>query len=199
MAQASGLSKDHSPNLEAAHLKPHLLETFKLSRDQRFVEKLQDVVGLYLNPPDKALVLCVDEKSQFRPSTALSRSCPQTGSSGPATPRLQRNGTTELVRCAEHAGWDGHWRLPAAASPSRIYPFPAADQRQDTTRSGLASDRDNYGTHKHPRVQSWLKRHPRFHLHFIPTSSSWLNMVERWFREITDKRIRRAPSKTSRI
>jgi transposase len=173
-------------------LKPHLTRTFKVSNDRQFVEKLVDVVGLYLNPPEKALVLCADEKSQIQ---ALDRTQPglplKKGRCGTMTHDYVRNGTTTLfaaLNVAEgkligtclprhrHQEWIKFLKLIDAETP------PDLD---------LHLIVDNYATHKHPKVKTWLKRHPRFHMHFTPTSSSWLNLVERWFREITDKRIRR--------
>ncbi len=193
MAKAKGLSEATIRRIWKRHnLKPHLIETFKLSKDKRFLEKFHDVVGLYLNPPDKALVLCVDEKSQIQ---ALDRTQPmlplRPGIPARQTHDYKRNGTTTLF--AALSMLDG--KVIGDCMPRhRHQEFIRFLQIIDVkTPSDLALHLivDNYGTHKHPRVQSWLKRHPRFCLHFIPTSSSWLNMVERWFREITDKRIRR--------
>ncbi|NLW86902.1 MAG: IS630 family transposase [Planctomycetes bacterium] len=177
---------------QANGLKPHLSRTFKLSNDPRFVEKLVDVVGLYLNPPEHALVLSCDEKSQIQ---ALDRTQPglpiKPGRCGTMTHDYKRNGTTTLFAALElaegkligtcmkrhrHQEWIKFLKLVDAQTPAEL---------------DLHLIADNYFTHKTPEVQRWLKRHPRFHMHFIPTSSSWLNMVERWFREITDKRIRR--------
>lgn len=193
MAKAQGLSKSTVNRIWNDHnLKPHLIETFKLSRDKHFIEKLHDVVGLYLNPPDKALVLCVDEKSQIQ---ALERSQPMFPMS-PGIPAKQtydykRHGTTTLF--AALSMLDG--KVIGHCMPRhRHQEFIRFLKRVDEESPGnldLHLIVDNYSTHKHPRVKSWIRRHPRFHLHFIPTSSSWLNMVERWFREITDKRIRR--------
>jgi transposase len=193
MAEAQGLSEASVRRIWRQHnLKPHLIETFKLSRDKRFVEKLHDVVGLYLNPPDKALVLCVDEKSQIQ---ALDRTQPllplRPGIPARQTHDYKRNGTTTLFAALElaqgkligtcmqrhrHQEWLKFLKLIDAETPADL---------------DLHLIADNYFTHKTPEVQQWLKKHPRFHMHFIPTSSSWLNLVERWFREITDKRIRR--------
>lgn len=177
---------------QANGLKPHLSRTFKLSNDPRFVEKLVDVVGLYLNPPEHALVLSCDEKSQIQ---ALDRTQPglpiKPGRCGTMTHDYKRNGTTTLFAALElaegkligtcmkrhrHQEWIKFLKLVDAQTPAEL---------------DLHLIADNYFTHKTPQVQRWLKRHPRFHMHFIPTSSSWLNLVERWFREITDKRIRR--------
>lgn len=193
MAQAQGVSEATVRRIWKQHnLKPHLTKTFKLSRDKNFIEKLTDVVGLYLNPPDRALVLCVDEKSQIQ---ALDRTQPglpiKKGRCGTMTHDYKRNGTTTLF--AALSMLDG--KVIGDCMPRhRHQEFIRFLKKIDSeTPAGLDLHLivDNYGTHKHPRVKSWIARHPRFHLHFIPTSSSWLNMVERWFREITDKRIRR--------
>jgi transposase len=201
MAKAQGVSESTIRRIWKQHnLKPHRVETFKLSRDKRFIEKLHDVVGLYLNPPDKALVLCVDEKSQIQ---ALDRTQPllplRPGIPARQTHDYKRNGTTTLF--AALSMLDG--KVIGHCMPRhRHQEFIRFLKRIDTdtpARLDLHLIADNYGTHKHPRVVSWLKRHPRFHLHFIPTSSSWLNMVERWFREITDKRLRRGTFENERV
>jgi len=185
------------PNLvqrvwKAHQLKPSQVQTFKLSRDPPFVEKLLDVVGLYLHPPEHALVLCCDEKSQIQ---ALDRTQPgrplKKGRCGTMTHDYTRNGTTTLFAALELAeGKLIGTCLPRHRHQEWIKFLTLIDQE---TPEGLDLHLivDNYNTHKHPKVKAWLKRHPRFHVHFIPTSSSWLNLVERWFREITDKRIRR--------
>ena len=197
MAAAQGISEATVRRIWHRHrLNPHLVETFKLSRDKRFLEKLCDVVGLYLNPPDKALVLCVDEKSQIQ---ALDRTQPllplRPGIPARQTHDYKRHGTTTLF--AALSMLDG--KVIGDCMPRhRHQEFIRFLNRIDTetpTDLDLHLIVDNYGTHKHPRVISWLKRHPRFHLHFIPTSSSWLNLVERWFRELTDKRLRRGSFK----
>ncbi|MBU6433914.1 MAG: IS630 family transposase [Nitrospirae bacterium] len=193
MAAAHGLSAATIRRIWTRHhLKPHLVKTFKISRDQHFVEKLHDVVGLYLNPPDKALVLCVDEKSQIQ---ALDRTQPglplKKGRCGTMTHDYKRHGTTTLF--AALSMLDGTV-IGDCMPRHRHQEFIRFLKKIDTdTLAGLDVHLivDNYGTHKHLRVKRWLQRHPRFQLHFIPTSSSWLNMVERWFRELTDKRIRR--------
>mgnify|MGYP001571607989 CR=1 FL=1 len=178
------------------NLKPHLIETFKLSKDKRFLEKLYAVVGLYLNPPDKALVLCVDEKSQIQ---ALERTRPllplRFGIPARQTHDYTRHGTTTLFAALNML--DGTV-IGDCMPRHRHQEFIRFLQIIDT-KTPLDLDLhlivDNYGTHKHPRVLRWLKRHPRFHLHFIPTSSSWVNMVERWFAEISRKQIRRGSFK----
>ncbi len=193
MAEAQGLSEATIRRIWKQHnLKPHRVKTFKLSRDKHFLEKLVDVVGLYLNPPDKSLVLCVDEKSQIQ---ALDRTQPglpmKKGRCGTMTYDYKRNGTTTLF--AALSMLDG--KVIGDCMPRHRHQefirFLKKIDSETPSDLDLHLIADNYGTHKHPRVKSWLRRHPRFHLHFIPTSSSWLNMVERWFREITDKRIRR--------
>jgi transposase len=193
MAKAQGVSEATVRRIWQQHnLKPHRVETFKLSRDPRFVDKLVDIVGLYLNPPDKALVLCVDEKSQIQ---ALDRTQPglpmKPGRCGTTTHDYKRHGTTTLFAALNLL--DG--KVIGDCMPRhRHQEFIRFLKRVDTetpVELDLHLIVDNYGTHKHPRVNSWLKRHPRFHLHFTPTSSSWLNLVERWFRDLTQQRIRR--------
>jgi len=193
MAAAQGVSEATVRRIWRQHrLKPHLTKTFKLSRDKQFVEKLCDVVGLYLNPPDKALVLCVDEKSQIQ---ALDRTQPglplKRGRCGTMTHDYKRHGTTTLF--AALSLLDGTVIgdcMPRHRHQEFIRFLKQIDQATPTALD-LHLIVDNYGTHKHPRVQGWLRRHPRFHLHFTPTSSSWLNLVERWFRDLTTKRLRR--------
>jgi transposase len=176
----------------ANNLKPHLQRTFKLSNDPKFIEKLVDVVGLYLNPPEHALVLCVDEKTQIQ---ALDRTQPglpiKKGRCGTMTHDYKRNGTTTLFAALEVA----EGKLIGTCMPRHRHQewlkFLRLIDKQTPADLDLHLIADNYFAHKTPEVQRWLKRHPRFHMHFTPTSSSWLNLVERWFREITDKRIRR--------
>jgi len=193
LAKAQGISRMAVQRIwKQHHLKPHLVKTFKLSRDTHFVEKLYDVVGLYLNPPDKSLVLCVDEKSQIQ---ALDRTQPglplKKGRCGTMTHDYTRHGTTTLF--AALSMLDG--KVIGDCMPRHRHQefirFLKTIDAKTAPELDLHLVVDNYGTHKHPRVKSWLRRHPRFHLHFIPTSSSWLNLVERWFRDLTTKRIRR--------
>jgi transposase len=193
MAEAQGVSDSTVQRIWKQHnLKPHLVKTFKLSRDKHFLEKLTDVVGLYLNPPDKALVLCVDEKSQIQ---ALDRTQPglpiKKGRCGTMTHDYKRNGTTTLFAALSMLDGKVIGDCMARHRHQEFIRFLKKIDGEAPAGMDLHLIVDNYGTHKHPRVKSWIRRHPRFHLHFIPTSSSWLNMVERWFREITDKRIRR--------
>lgn len=182
---------------QANGLKPHLVRTFKLSNDPHFVEKLVDVVGLYLNPPEHALVLCVDEKSQIQALDRTQRSLPMyPGRCGTMTHDYKRNGTTTLFAAIELA--DG--RLIGTCMPRHRHQewirFLNLIDRETPAELDLHLVVDNYSTHKHPKVQNWLSRHRRVHVHFIPTSSSWLNLIERWFRDITDKRIRRGVFKS---
>lgn len=176
----------------ANQLKPHLYRTFKLSNDPKFIEKATDVVGLYLNPPEHALVLCCDEKSQIQ---ALDRTQPglpiKKGRCGTMTHDYVRNGTTTLFAALEMAEGKLIGTCMNRHRHQEWIKFLKLIDEQTPANLDLHLIADNYFTHKTPEVQRWLKRHPRFHLHFIPTSSSWLNLVERWFREITDKRIRR--------
>ena len=177
---------------KAAGLKPHRVKTFKLSSDPNFAEKLIDVVGLYLNPPEHALVLCVDEKSQIQ---ALDRTQPglpmKKGRCGTMTHDYKRNGTTTLFAALELAEGKLIGTCMKKHRHQEWIKFLKLIDRETPQNLDLHLIADNYRTHKHDKVQAWLRRHPRFHIHFTPTSSSWLNMIERWFRELTDKRIRR--------
>jgi transposase len=177
---------------QAHGLKPHLWRTFKLSNDPNFLEKLVDVVGLYLNPPEHALVLCVDEKTQIQALDRTQPSLPlKKGRCGTMTHDYVRNGTTTLFAALELAEGKLIGTCMKQHRHQEWIKFLQQIDQQTPAELDLHLVVDNYATHKHPKVQKWLKRHPRFHMHFIPTSSSWLNLVERWFREITDQRIRR--------
>ena len=193
MAQAQGVSKSTISNIWRSHnLKPHRVKSFKLSRDARFLEKLTDVVGLYLNPPDQALVLCVDEKTQIQ---ALDRTQPglpmKKGRLGTMTHDYKRNGTTCLFAALELLQGKVIGQCYVRHRHQEFLKFLRRLDAEFPGDVALHLVMDNYGTHKHPNVQAWLKRHPRFICHFVPTSSSWLNLVERWFGELTSKRIRR--------
>jgi transposase len=193
MAEQQGVSKATISRIWQSHgLKPHRTKAFKLSRDPRFLEKLTDVVGLYLNPPDKALVLCVDEKSQIQ---ALDRTQPglplKKGRCGTMTHDYKRHGTTTLFAAIEVAQGKVVGQCFARHRHQEFLKFLKRLDAEFPIEMKLHLVMDNYGTHKHPRVQSWLQRHPRFAPHFVPTSSSWLNLVERWFGELTGKRLRR--------
>ena len=193
MAKEHGVSKATVNRIWQSHqIKPHRTKNFKLSRDPLFLEKLTDVVGLYLNPPTKALVLCVDEKSQIQ---ALDRTQPglplKKGRCGTMTHDYKRNGTTTLFAALEVAQGKVVGQCYARHRHQEFLKFLKHLDEEFPDDLKLHVVMDNYGTHKHPRIQSWLKRHPRFIPHFVPTSSSWLNLVERWFGELTGKRIRR--------
>ncbi len=193
MAEAQGISHATVQRIWDAHgLQPHRVKTFKLSRDKRFVEKLTDVVGVYLNPPDKAVVLCVDEKSQIQ---ALDRTQPglplKKGRCGTMTHDYKRNGTTTLFAALNTLEGTVIGTCYPRHRNIEFRRFLRQIDQSIPPELDIHMILDNYGTHKHPQVQSWLAKHQRFHLHFTPTSSSWLNLVERWFRELTDKRIRR--------
>jgi transposase len=193
LAEQHGVSKDTINRVWRSHqLKPHLQKAFKLSRDAKFLEKLTDVVGLYLNPPEKALVLCVDEKSQIQ---ALDRTQPglplKKGRCGTMTHDYKRNGTTTLFAALEVAEGKVVGQCFARHRNQEFLKFLRRLDQEFPGDVQLHLVMDNYGTHKHPNVQAWLKKHPRFVPHFVPTSSSWLNLVERWFGELTSKRIRR--------
>lgn len=173
-------------------LKPHRTKTFKLSNDPMFVEKLVDVVGLYLNPPEHALILSCDEKSQIQALDRTQKSLPMfPGRLGTLTHDYRRHGTTTLFAAIELA----EGRIIAECMPQHRHQewlkFLKRIDRETPRHLDLHLIVDNYATHKHPDVKKWLSRHKRFHIHFIPTSSSWLNVIERWFRDLTEKRLRR--------
>ena len=193
MAKATGLSESTIGRIWREHgLKPHRVETFKLSNDPQFVEKLQDIIGLYVSPPEHAVVLSCDEKSQIQ---ALDRTQPglpmKRGRCGTMTHDYKRNGTTSLFAALNildgtiistcqprhrHQEWLKFLNLIKASVP--------LDKEVHLIC-------DNYATHKHPKVKAWAKRNPRFHFHFTPTSASWLNMVERFFRDLSEKALKR--------
>lgn len=193
LAAVVGLSPATVQRIWKAHgLKPHRVRTFKLSRDRHFVDKLQDVVGLYLNPPEHALVLSVDEKSQIQ---ALDRTQPglpmKPGRAGTMTHDYKRNGTTTLFAALNTLDGKVIGQCLPRHRHQEFLQFLRTINRQTPKELDLHLIVDNYGTHSHPEVTAWLAKHPRFRMHFTPTSASWLNLVERWFREITEKRIRR--------
>jgi len=177
---------------DANGLQPHRVRKYKLSNDRNFVEKLTDVVALYLNPPDKAIVLCVDEKSQIQ---ALDRSQPglplKKGRCGTMTHDYKRHGTTTLFAALNVL----EGRVIGDCMPrhrhQEFLKFLKRIDKEFPIQQDLHLVVDNYGTHKHPNVRQWIDNHPRFKLHFIPTSSSWLNLIERWFAQLTEKRIKR--------
>ncbi len=193
MAEVSGVSKASVQRIWAAHgLKPHLIRTFKLSKDPKFEQKLVDVVGLYLDPPEKALVLCVDEKSQIQ---ALDRTQPglpmKKGRCGTMTHDYKRNGTTTLFAALNTLDGSVIGSCKERHRHQEFIAFLKQVDKKTPKDLDLHLVLDNYATHKHPEVKAWLETKPRFHLHFVPTSCSWLNLVERFFAQITTKRIRR--------
>jgi transposase len=193
MAASQGISKSTVSNLWRSHnLKPHQTKTFKLSRDPKFLEKLTDVVGLYLNPPDKAIVLCVDEKSQIQ---ALNRTQPglplKKGRCGTMTHDYKRNGTTTLFAALDLLEGKVIGDFHKRHRHQEFLKFMRRIDREFPGEKTLHVVMDNYGTHGHAVVKAWLAKHPRFVIHYVPTSCSWLNLIERWFAELTNKRIRR--------
>ena len=194
MAKAQGVSHDTVQRIWSARgLKPHLVKTFKLSNDKRFEEKLIDVVGLYLNPPDKSVVFCMDEKSQIQ---ALDRTQPglplKRGRAGTMTHDYKRHGTTTLFAALDVLTGKVIGECHPRHRNGEFLKFLRRIDREVPKRLQIHLVLDNYGSHGHPNVRAWLADHPRFHLHFIPTSWSWLNLVERWFGTLTQKAIRRA-------
>jgi transposase len=195
MAKAMGLSQTAISRIwRAFNLQPHRTETFKLSTDPLFIDKVRDIVGLYLNPPDRAIVLCVDEKSQVQ---ALDRSQPLLpmgpGQAERRTHDYVRHGTTSLFAALDVATGKVIGRCHQQHRHQEFIKFlELIDERiPETQGTSIHLVMDNYATHKTPKVKRWSARRPRYHVHFIPTSSSWLNQVERFFAEITEKRIRR--------
>lgn len=173
-------------------LKPHKVDYWKLSTDPNFIDKLYDVVGLYLNPPERAIVLCADEKSNIQ---ALNRSAPLLPMM-PADPARQthdyiRHGTSSLFAALDMATGQVITRMHRRHRAAEFKKFLNQIDREVPADLAVHLILDNYATHKTPEIKAWLLRHPRFHLHFIPTSSSWLNLVERWFGEVTTRKIRR--------
>jgi transposase len=193
MAAAQGVSAATVQRIWSSRgLKPHLVKTFKLSNDPKFEQKLIDVVGLYLNPPEGAVVLCMDEKSSVQALDRTQPSLPMVkGRAGTMTHDYKRHGTTTLFAALNVlTGVVVGQCLPRHRHEEFLKFLKTIDKQ---TPQGLQIHLilDNYATHKHANVQRWLDRNPRFHLHFTPTSSSWLNLVARWFRDLTDKGLRR--------
>jgi transposase len=200
MAAASGLNQNAIVRIwRAFGLKPHLQENFKLSTDPFFVEKVRDIVGLYLNPPEntRAVVLCVDEKSQVQ---ALDRSQPvlpmRPGQAERQTHDYYRHGTTSLFAALDVATGKVIGRCQRQHRQQEFVRFLNQIERTVPSDLEIHLVLDNYATHKTPRVMAWLQKRPRYHLHFTPTSASWLNQVERWFAKITEQRIRRGVFKS---
>ncbi len=198
MAKAVGIGHTSVQRIWAEHgLKPHLVSTFKLSNDPRLAEKVADVVGLYLNPPDKALVLSVDEKSQIQ---ALDRTQPglpmKKGRAGTMTHDYKRHGTTTLFAALNVLDGTVIGQCMKRHRHQEFLRFLRKLDRETTKQLDIHLIVDNYATHKHAKIKEWLEKHPRFHFHFTPTSASWLNQVERFFAEITRDAIRRGVFKS---
>jgi transposase len=193
MAARVGVSPAQVQRIWAARgLKPHLLESFKLSTDPHFEEKLIDVVGLYLNPPEQAIVLCMDEKSSIQALDRTQPSLPmKKGRGATMTHDYKRNGTTTLFAALDVATGKVIGSCQPKHRHTEFLNFLRTIEKNVPAGLQIHLILDNYATHKHPNVKAWLATHPRFHLHFTPTSSSWLNLVERWFRDLTDKALRR--------
>lgn len=193
MAAAQELSPASIHRIWHAHgLQPHRVRTFKLSTDPQFVEKLTDVVGLYVDPPEKALVFCVDEKSQIQ---ALQRSQPglpmKPGRAGTMTHDYKRHGTTTLFAALNVLEGTVIGSCLARHRHQEFRKFLNLLDKHTPPDVAIHAILDNYATHKHPAIQRWLRRHPRFRLHFVPTSASWLNLVEVWFSHLTSDQLRR--------
>ena len=193
MAQAASISEASVRRIWRAHgLKPHRVRTFKLSNDPEFVEKLEDIVGLYLNPPEHAIVLCADEKSQIQ---ALDRTQPglamKKGRCGTMTHDYKRNGTATLFAALDALEGEVISMCDDRHRHQEWLKFLRVIDDIVPLKKQIHMIVDNYATHKHPKVERWLARHPRFHMHFTPTGCSWLNMVERFFRDLTENRLRR--------
>jgi transposase len=193
MARTTGVSAATVQRVwHARGLKPHLVENFKLSSDKRFEDKLVDVVGLYVDPPEKAVVLCIDEKSRIQALDRTQPSLPmKKGRAGTMTHDYKRHGTTTLFAALDVLSWTVIGQCLPRHTNNEFVHFLRKVDKQVPKGVAVHVILDNYGTHGHDNVEAWLAKHPRFHFHFTPTSSSWLNLVERWFRELTDKAIRR--------
>jgi transposase len=201
MAAESGLSKSTVGRIwKAFGLQPHRADEFKISNDPQFVDKVRDVVGLYLDPPEKALVLCVDEKSQIQ---ALDRSAPvlpmMPGMPERRTHDYIRHGITTLFAALDTTTGEIYGSIHRRHRAIEFKKFLTKLDKQVPAELDVHLICDNYGTHKAPAVMKWLAAHPRFHMHFTPTYSSWLNQVGRWFGLLTDKRLRRAAHKSLRV
>ena len=193
MAKHAGVSRNTVQRIwKARGLKPHLVDTFKISSDPAFEDKLVDVVGLYMNPPERAVVLCMDEKSQIQALDRTQPSLPmKKGRAGTLTHDYKRNGTTTLFAALNVLTGVVIGQCLPRHRHEEFLKFLRTIDKQVPKHLAVHLILDNYATHDHPDVKGWLNRHKRFSLHFTPTSSSWLNLVERWFRELTDKALRR--------
>lgn len=193
MAEAQGVSRMAVHRIwRKYNLKPHLIKTFKISNDPNFIEKVKDIVGLYLNPPDKAMVLCIDEKSQIQ---ALDRTQPglpmKKGRAGTMTHDYKRHGTTTLFAALNILNGKVIGKCMPRHRQDEFLKFLKKIDKETPKKLDLHLIADNYGSHKTEKIKMWLKKHTRFKMHFTPTSASWINMVERFFSELTNKRVRR--------
>jgi transposase len=193
MGKEMGLHSTQISRIWRAHgLKPHRVKTFKLSRDPRFVEKLRDVVGLYLAPPERAIVFSFDEKSQIQ---ALDRTQPglplKKGRAGTMTHDYKRHGTTTLFAALDVATGEVIHECMPRHRHQEFLRFLKTVEKQTDPDLELHFILDNYATHKHPKVKAWLEKNPRVHFHFLPTSASWMNLVERFFSELTQRQLKR--------
>lgn len=200
MAAATGLSQSTISRIwRAFSLEPHRAETFKLSRDPLFIDKVRDIVGLYLNPPDRALVLCVDEKSQIQ---ALDRTAPllpmRPGQVERRTHDYKRHGTTSLFAALDTKTGNVIGQTQRRHRSAEFRTFLDTIERNVPEQLDVHLILDNYGTHKTKLIRDWLAKRPRFHVHFTPTSASWLNLVERWFALLTERQIRRAVHRSTK-
>jgi len=200
MAKAAGLSQSAISRIwRAFALQPHRVDTFKLSKDPLFIDKVRDIVGLYLNPPDHAMVLGVDEKSQIQ---ALDRSAPilplQPGLPERRTHDYRRHGTTSLFAALDVATGKVIGECHRRHRSQEFLQFLKTIDANVPSELDLHLILDNYGTHKTPRVRRWLAAHPRVHVHFTPTGASWLNLVERWFATLSEKQIKRGAHRSTR-
>jgi transposase len=193
MAKEMSISKASVSRLWRAHgLKPHRVDSFKISNDPQFAEKLEDIVGLYLNPPEHAVVLSLDEKTQIQALDRTQPSLPmKTGQGVTMTSDYKRNGTTTLFAALNIANGEVYGQCEQKHRHQEWLKFLVNIDETVPQEKEIHIICDNYATHKHAKVKSWLELHPRFHVHFTPTSSSWLNMVERFFRDLTQNYIRR--------
>jgi transposase len=193
MARHAGVSRSTVQDIwRARGLKPHLVRTFTLSNDPKFEEKLVDVVGLYLDPPDNAIVLCMDEKSSVQALDRTEPSLPMVkGRAQTMTHDYKRHGTTTLFAALDVLTGKVIGSCLTKHRHQEFLKFLRTVDREVPKGLEIHMILDNYATHKHPDVTAWLNKHPRFRLHFTPTPSSWLNLVERWFRDLTDKALRR--------
>ena len=200
MAKATGLSQSTISRIwRAFSLAPHRAETFKLSRDPLFIDKVRDIVGLYLNPPDRALVLCVDEKSQIQ---ALDRTAPllpkRPGQAERRTHDYKRHGTTSLFAALDASTGKIIGQNQQRHRSTEFRNFLDTIEKKVPEELDVHLILDNYGTHKTKLIRDWLAKRPRFHVHFTPTSASWLNLVERWFALLTERQLRRGVHRSTK-